>query len=77
MECGGSTPLSYSSDTKAEKSAVKPAHSKTKPATDPSLGRTVGRLGNFVFELRRQLATAHRPTVPPNRERAVIIAITD
>ena len=21
--------------------------------------------GNFVFELRRQLATAHRPTVPP------------
>src|SRR5687768_11873371 len=37
---------------------------KTKPATNPSLGRT-GAGWKLVFELRRQLATAHRPTAPP------------
>jgi hypothetical protein len=46
---------------------------KTKPATDPSLGRTDGRFLKLVCELPDSLATAHRPTVPPSGERTVII----
>jgi hypothetical protein len=49
---------------------------KTKPATDPSLGRTDGRFLKLVCELPDRLATAHRPTVPPNGERTVIIIVT-
>jgi len=56
-------------------SKLKALHAKTKPATDPSLGRTDGRFLKLVCELPDRLATAHRPTVPPNGERTVIITV--
>jgi len=50
--------------------------SKTKPAIDPSPGRTDGRfLETCLRVLVDQLATAHRPTVPPSGERTVIVII--
>jgi hypothetical protein len=49
------------------------AYSTKKPATDP--GRTAGRFWETYLRVLDQLATAHRPTVPPTGERTVIIAI--